>query len=132
MEQTDIIAQLGKNINRNSALETLMQIDGTLESLNIYAYENWLEGEIDVAGTITLVYDHHTPNLTSKLIRLQHGFQDTILSTQHIHLDHDNCLEVIVVHGKALNVRKLADQLKSTRGVKHCRLTTATTGKNLN
>lgn len=65
MEQTDIIDQLGKNINRNSALETLMQIDGTLESLNVYAYKNWIEGEI-VDGprierywvTVTLMYPH--------------------------------------------------------------------------
>lgn len=63
MEQTDIIAQLGKNLNRNSALETLMQIDGTLESLNVYAYKNWIEGEV-VDGprierywvTVTLMY----------------------------------------------------------------------------
>ena len=110
--------------NRSEAIRDLIR--------NELVEKDWLEGEIDVAGTITLVYDHHTPNLTSRLIRLQHGFQDTILSTQHIHLDHDNCLEVIVVHGQALNVQKLADRLKSTRGVKHCRLTTATTGKNLN
>lgn len=65
MEQTDIIDQLGKNINRNSALETLMQFDGTLESLNVYAYQNWIEGEI-VDGprierywvTVTLMYPH--------------------------------------------------------------------------
>ena len=65
MEQTDIIAQLGKNIKRNSALETLMQIDGVLESLNVYAYKNWIEGEI-VDGpqierywvTVTLLYPH--------------------------------------------------------------------------
>jgi len=65
MEQTDIITQLGKNIKRNSALETLMQIDGVLESLNVYAYKNWIEGEI-VDGphierywvTVTLLYPH--------------------------------------------------------------------------
>jgi len=65
MEQADIIAQLGKNIKRNSALETLMQIDGVLESLNVYAYKNWIEGEI-VDGpqierywvTVTLLYPH--------------------------------------------------------------------------
>lgn len=65
MEQTDIIAQLGKNIKRNSALETLMQIDGVLESLNVYAYKNWIEGEI-VDGpqierywvTVTLLYPY--------------------------------------------------------------------------
>lgn len=116
--------KLAQYSNRSEAIRDLIR--------NELVQQDWLEGEVDVAGTITVVYDHHTRGLTSRLIRLQHDFHDTILSTQHIHLDHDNCLEVIVVHGKAGNVRKLADRLKSTRGVKHCRLTAATTGKNLN
>jgi CopG family transcriptional regulator, nickel-responsive regulator len=116
--------ELAEYSNRSEAIRDLIR--------NELVQKEWLEGEVDVAGTITVVYDHHTRGLTSSLVRLQHDFHDTILSTQHIHLDHDNCLEVIIVRGKAGNVRKLADRLKSTRGVKHCRLTATTTGKNLN
>ncbi|MCP4715381.1 MAG: nickel-responsive transcriptional regulator NikR [Deltaproteobacteria bacterium] len=108
--------------NRSEALRDLIR-----EEL---VRREWLSGE-DVAGTITLVYDHHTRELTSKLINIQHKYHDVIISTQHIHLDHQNCLEVIVVKGNPKQIEKLASQLKATRGVKHSALTTATTGKNL-
>ena len=84
-----------------------------------------------VVGTVTLVYDHHVRQLSEKLTGIQHDFHHSILSTLHVHLDHDHCLEVLVVRGKSAVVRKVADTLISTKGVKHGRLTITTTGQEL-
>lgn len=85
--------------------------------------------ESKVIGTVTLIYDHHVRMLNDKLIDMQHDSYHNILSTMHVHLDHDNCLEVLVVKGKSKDVRKIADALISTKGVKHGRL--AITGADL-
>jgi CopG family nickel-responsive transcriptional regulator len=76
-----------------------------------------------VVGSVTLVYNHHVRMLSDKLTDLQHAAHHNILSTMHVHLDHDNCLEVLVVRGRAEDVRRIADTLISTKGVKHGRLT---------
>jgi CopG family nickel-responsive transcriptional regulator len=81
-----------------------------------------------VIGTVTLVYDHHVRLLQEKLTAIQHDHHHSILSTLHVHLDHDNCLEVLVVRGRSDEVRKVADVLISTKGVKHGRLVITTTG----
>jgi CopG family nickel-responsive transcriptional regulator len=93
--------------------------------------KTWESPDSHVVGTVTLVYDHHVRLLNEKLIAIQHGFHRSILSTLHVHLDHDNCLEVLVVRGKAAEVRKVADALISTKGVKHGRLTITTSGAEL-
>ncbi|MEW6556068.1 MAG: nickel-responsive transcriptional regulator NikR [Elusimicrobiota bacterium] len=90
----------------------------------------WIEGK-EVAGTITLVYNHHKRELVNRLTNIQHDFHDFIISSQHVHLDYDNCLEMVVVKGKPKEVEKLAHRLKSTKGVKHGSLTMATTGKEI-
>ena len=79
--------------------------------------------ETPVVGTITLVYDHRQRMLSDRLTATQHEFHHAVLSTLHVHLDHDNCLEVVVVRGKAGHVRRVADALISMKGVKHGRLT---------
>lgn len=84
-----------------------------------------------MAGTITLVYDHHKPHLQATLTDIQHDHHDAILSTVHVHLDHHNCLEVLIVRGKASVIRKIADALISAKGVKHGKLTVTTTGQDL-
>ena len=84
--------------------------------------------ESQVIGTVTLVYDHHVRQLQEKLTTIQHDHHHSILSTLHLHLDHDNCLEVLVVRGASAEVRKVADVLISTKGVKHGRLVITTTG----
>jgi CopG family nickel-responsive transcriptional regulator len=86
-------------------------------------------GTEDIAGTITLVYDHHKPHLQSTLTDIQHDHHDVILSTVHVHLDHHNCLEVLLVRGKGNVIRKIADALITAKGVKHGKLTVTTTGK---
>lgn len=75
-----------------------------------------------VVGTVTLIYDHHTRLLPEKLTDIQHEHHELIISTLHAHLDHQNCLEVIVLRGKSKDVQKLADHLISTKGVQHGRL----------
>ena len=77
------------------------------------------EPETKVIGTLTMIYDHHTGNLTSKLLDLQHNHHNQILSTTHIHVDHHNCLEVLVLKGKAGQIQKLADNIKALKGIKH-------------
>jgi CopG family nickel-responsive transcriptional regulator len=84
--------------------------------------------ESQVIGTVTLVYDHHVRLLQEKLTAIQHDHHHSILSTLHVHLDHDNCLEVLVVRGRSVEVRKVADVLISTKGVKHGRLVITTSG----
>ena len=86
-------------------------------------------GTGDIAGTITLVYDHHKPHLQSTLTDIQHDHHDVILSTVHVHLDHHNCLEVLLVRGPGNIIRQIADALITAKGVKHGKLTVTTTGK---
>jgi CopG family nickel-responsive transcriptional regulator len=88
-------------------------------------------GRQEIAGTITLVYDHHKPNLQTLLTSIQHDHHARIVSTLHVHLDHDNCLEVLVVRGKARDIRSIADALVNAKGVKHGKLTVTTTGKDM-
>ena len=90
--------------------------------------KQWVEGKA-VAGAIVLVYDHHKPDLTNKLTHIQHDAHGLIVSSQHVHLDHHNCLEIIVVKGKPRRVETLAQKLRSVKGVKHASLTMTTTGK---
>ena len=88
-------------------------------------------GNEEIAGTITLVYDHHKQHVQATLTDIQHDHHDVIISTLHVHLDHHNCLEVLVVRGSAGVVRKIADELIAAKGVKHGKLTVTTTGKDL-
>ena len=92
--------------------------------------EEWSEGG-EVVGAITLVYDHHRRELVNKLTGIQHDFQGSIISTQHIHLDHDNCLELIAVKGRPVDIGRLSDTLRSVKGVKHGTLSMSSTGKKL-
>ncbi|MEI6155085.1 MAG: nickel-responsive transcriptional regulator NikR [Deltaproteobacteria bacterium] len=92
--------------------------------------KEWIEDE-DVAGAVTLIYDHHRKDLLSKITDIQHNYQKLIISTQHIHLDHDNCLEIVAVRGNPAEVQRLADTLKSIKGVKHGTLNMSSTGKGI-
>jgi CopG family nickel-responsive transcriptional regulator len=90
--------------------------------------KEWEHGT-EVAGTITLVYDHHGSKLMETLTCIQHDFHHIILASQHIPLDHNNCLEVVVVRGVPGEVKRLSDLLRATKGVKFANLSMATTGK---
>lgn len=89
------------------------------------------QGNEEIAGTITLVYDHHKQHVQAALTDIQHDHHAEIISTVHVHLDHHNCLEVLVVRGRASLVKKIADELIAAKGVKHGKLTVTTTGKEL-
>ncbi|NMB35993.1 MAG: nickel-responsive transcriptional regulator NikR [Firmicutes bacterium] len=91
----------------------------------------WESEDEEVAGTITLVYDHHARGLSNQLLEVQHSYHDLILSTMHLHLDHHNCLEVLAVQGATKKIREIAERLISIKGVKHGQLTITSTGKNL-
>ncbi len=91
----------------------------------------WERHDGPVVGTITVVYDHHTRELTHALTDVQHHFHGAVCCSTHVHLDEDNCLEVIVLRGAVKEVQRIADRLISTRGVKHGRLVCTTTGKGL-
>ncbi len=88
-------------------------------------------GAEEIAGTITLVYDHHKQHVQATLTDIQHDHHAAIITTTHVHLDHHNCLEVLVVRGQAAVVKKIADELISSKGVKHGKLSVTTTGKDL-
>ena len=92
--------------------------------------EEWESGK-DVAGAIVVVYNHHKRELVQNLTCIQHKFHHIIVSTQHVHLDHSNCLEIIMVRGKSEVVRNLADRIKSTKAVKYSSSIMATTGKRI-
>ncbi|MBN1868851.1 nickel-responsive transcriptional regulator NikR [Candidatus Sumerlaeota bacterium] len=87
------------------------------------------KGKGEIAGTITLVYDHHKRDLQAQLTDIQHDHEGLIVSVMHVHLDHHNCMEVLAVRGRAESVKKLADRLTAVKGVKHGKLTVTTTGK---
>jgi CopG family nickel-responsive transcriptional regulator len=78
--------------------------------------------EATVVGTVTLIYNHHAHGITEKLTEAQHAHHDLVVSTTHAHLDHDSCLEVLIVHGKAARVERFADLLIGLKGVEHGRL----------
>jgi CopG family nickel-responsive transcriptional regulator len=85
----------------------------------------------EIAGTITLVYDHHKPHLPEDLTDFQHDHHHAIVSTLHVHLDHHNCLEVLVVRGKVAEIKRMADRLLAIKGLKHGKLNVTSTGKDL-
>ncbi len=109
--------------NRSQAIAE--QIRGSLVK------EEWEAGTGTVIGAVTLVYDpaHHV--LGHTLTKAQHGHHDRILSSQHIHLDARNCLEVVVLRGPAKEVKELAEQLRSLKGIKHGQWIMSTTGGSL-
>lgn len=117
-----IIEQKGYN-NRSEAIRDLIR--------NQLVELEWEKDEEEVAGTVTLIYDHHVRGLSEHLLQVQHDFHSLILSTMHLHLDHDNCLEVLAVKGAASKVRSISERLISVKGVKHGKLSITSTGKNL-
>jgi CopG family nickel-responsive transcriptional regulator len=113
----------GKNYtNRSEAVRDLIRQE--------LISKEWEMGAV-VAGAITLIYDHHKRDVLGKVIDIQHEYQSLIISTQHIHLDHHNCLEIVAVQGRAEEVKGLAATLKSVKGVRHGSLNMASTGKDI-
>jgi len=89
--------------------------------------ERW-EDDVEVAGAIVIVYDHHKKDLQTKSTDIQHEYHGLILSVQHVHLDHNNCLETIAVKGKASQIKDLSDRLIALKGIKHGKLVMSACG----
>ena len=123
LEKFDELIELRGYPNRSEAFRDLIR--------NELVEESWKSPESEVVGSVTLVYNHHVRQLNDKLLDLQHDHHDSILSTLHVHLDHENCLEVLLIKGKAAAVNQIANALISTKGVKHGRLTLSSSGRNL-
>jgi CopG family nickel-responsive transcriptional regulator len=123
LKQFDALINTKGYSNRSEAIRDLIR--------NALVEEQWAGENEEAVGTISLVYDHHTRDLSEKLTEQQHTHHKSIVSALHVHLDEHHCLEVVVVKGTAKEIKRLADELIGTKGVKHGKLMTTTTGKDL-
>ena len=119
----ELVERRGVRVNRSEALRDLVR-DALVDA-------EWEDSSLEIVGTVTMVFDHHASDLSDKLDALQHAHYREIVSSMHVHLDSHNCLEVVVVRGTSGNVRAIADALLGTKGVKHGKLVTTTTGHRL-
>jgi CopG family nickel-responsive transcriptional regulator len=115
----EVISQKGYN-NRSEAIRDLIR--DQLVGVQI-------DQNRTVVGTLTIVYNHHKPNLTEKLVEEQHQIGGMVLSAMHVHLDHHNCLEVVVIKGRSREVRDFANRILSLRGVNHGQLVVTSAGE---
>lgn len=109
--------------NRSEAFRDLIR--------QVLVEEEWKLKNKETVGTITLVYNHHYKEISDVLTDLQHHYCKEIISCLHVHLDRENCLEVLVLKGKAEKIKDVADRLITTKGVKHGKLICTTTGREL-
>jgi CopG family nickel-responsive transcriptional regulator len=123
LEEFDRLIAAKGYANRSEAIRDLIR--------NALVEEQWAADATKVAATVTLVYDHHAHTVADRLGHLQHHHTDIVVSSTHVHLDNDNCLEVIILRGKPRPVRGLAEELMALKGVKHGKATFTTEGKNL-
>ena len=117
------VAKRGLSKNRSEVIRDLVREALVEEECVVLGNE--------VMGTLTIVYNHHTTDLQSKLHDIQHRYLDAIISSMHVHLDPENCLEVIVLRGESGDVRDIANILLGVRGVKNGKLVMTTTGKTI-
>ncbi|OGF68296.1 MAG: nickel-responsive regulator [Candidatus Fischerbacteria bacterium RBG_13_37_8] len=122
LEKFDRLIKEKNYVNRSEALRDLIRRE--------LVEKHW-QGTDEIAGALTIIYNHHKRELLNKIIEVQHEFQKVIISTTHIHLDHDNCMEIIAVKGNPSRVKKLSESLTSIKGVKHGVLSIAGTGSDL-
>jgi CopG family nickel-responsive transcriptional regulator len=113
LKRFDDLIHRRKYTNRSEALRDMIRQE--------LLKQEWEEGG-EVAGAITFIYDHHTRELLSRITDIQHASQEVIISTSHIHLDHNYCLEIVAVRGVVKKVLKLSDSLRAIKGVRHCAL----------
>lgn len=113
LEHFDALTKMKGYTNRSEAIRDMIR--------NIIIEHEWMENK-EVVGIITIVYDHHKKGVMEKLTDLQHIHHDKTISSTHIHLDNENCLEVVVVRGKPSEVKALADSMIALKGVNHGKL----------
>lgn len=119
LDNFDTLIRQRKYTNRSEAIRDLIRQE---------LLKQELEEDRQVAGAIIFIYDHHMRDLVNKIIDVQHDYQDVIQSSQHIHLDHYNCLEIVAIKGNSSTVRRLADTINALKGVKHGSLSVSGTG----
>lgn len=119
LDKFDAVIRDQEYPTRSKALEDLMRTAANEHKLT--------DDKALVIGSIDIVYDHHKRELLNKLTDIQHDFQEIILSSQHIHLDHHNCFELVIVRGEKGRIEKLAALVKAGKGVKHSSLRLAST-----
>jgi CopG family nickel-responsive transcriptional regulator len=101
----------GVGMNRSSAVKAAMR--------GFLAEQKWSTAETgDVAGALTMVYDHHSHGIVDGLLDIQHNFTEVISSTTHVHLDHHNCLEIIAIRGRVARLRELKNRIEASKGIK--------------
>jgi CopG family transcriptional regulator, nickel-responsive regulator len=123
LDKFDLLCKEKSYQTRSEAIRDLIR--------SMLVQRQWENDDGEVAGTLTLVYDHHQSGLAQKLTEIQHDSHDAILCTMHVHLDHDNCLEVLALKGPAEIIKALGQRLISTKGVKHGHLVLTTTGQEI-
>ena len=127
--EKDLLSRLDQEIvkrgypNRSEAIRDLIR--------NQLVEIDWSQEEEEVAGTITIIYNHHVRGLNDLLLEMQHDHHHMIISVMHVHLEHEHCLEVMVIKGMASEAKELAGRLIGVKGVKHGKLTITSTGKSL-
>ncbi|ASJ06632.1 nickel-responsive transcriptional regulator NikR [Thermococcus pacificus] len=123
LEKFDRIIEEKGYVNRSEAIRDMMR--------DFIVRHEWEQGEGEVAGTITMLYNHDEAEVVKELLDLQHDYLEEIISSIHVHMDEHNCLEVVIVKGKASRIKEIADRLLSLKGVKHGKLVMTGTGKEL-
>lgn len=122
-DKFDALITRKKYPSRSEAIRDLIR--------NYLVEEEWKVGKKDVVGTITIVYNHKQRELGKNLTSSQHKHHNHVISAMHVHLDRNNCLEVLVVRGKPDKIREIGDRLLGTKGVKHGKLVMTTTGRDI-
>jgi CopG family nickel-responsive transcriptional regulator len=123
LQRFDALIEAKGYVNRSEAIRDLIR--------NALVDEEWVKENEEAVATVSLVYDHHTRDLSDKLTEHQHTHHKEIVSALHVHLDAHHCLEVVILKGQAGDIKRLAEELIGTKGVKHGKLMTTTTGKGL-
>ena len=122
IEKFDILSKSHGFPTRSEAVKHLIK--------SAFVQEEWKSGDL-VAGVITIIYDHHKSSLLQKIVDAQHDCGNIVVCSQHAHLDHNNCMENIIVKGTVAAIRKLHRNLSAIKGMKHSVLTMTTTGKDI-
>jgi CopG family nickel-responsive transcriptional regulator len=123
LERFDRIIEEKGYVNRSEAIRDMMR--------DFIVRHEWEAGDKEVAGTITMLYNHDEADVVKELLDLQHDYLEEIVSSIHVHMDEHNCLDVVIVKWKASKIKEIADRLLSLKGVKHGKLVMTGTGKEL-
>ena len=122
IKKFDHLIKKKKYPNRSEAIRDLIRKELVQEEI---------KSDQQVAGVLNILYDHHKNALSDKLNSIQHDYFHSIISSTHVHLDHDNCLEIIILKGKSKDIREISDSIIAIKGVKHGELSMTSLGKKL-